>query len=135
MYTLVVYTMLANGPSIVLQKMSILATKNKFIFSDEAHFNLSGYINKRNFRIWRTENPHAYIVKPANPKRVTVWCGLWFRGIIGPFSSKMSKKWRTVNGDRYRAMLNDVIWYHCTIICGVLSKISVTRTSQRQLTL
>ena len=33
-------------------------------FSDEAHFYLSGYVNKQNFRYWGTENPHVAIVKP-----------------------------------------------------------------------
>ena len=32
-----------------------------------------------------TENPHAYIEKPTHPKRVTLWCGFWSRGIIEPF--------------------------------------------------
>ena len=41
--------------------MSILA--KKIIFSDEAHFDLGGYVNKQNCRIWGTENPHAYIEK------------------------------------------------------------------------
>ena len=59
--------------------------QKKIIFSDEAHFVLGGYVNKQNCRIWGTENPHAYIEKPMNPKRVTVWCGFWSRGIIGPF--------------------------------------------------
>ena len=71
----------------------------KIIFSDEAHFDLGGYVNKQNCRIWGTENPHAYIEKPMHPKRVTVWCGFWSRGIIG-------HNWAvTVNGNRYRAML------------------------------
>ena len=46
--------------------------KNKIIFSDEPHFNLDGYVNKQNCRIWGTENPHAYIEKPTHSKRVTV---------------------------------------------------------------
>ena len=66
--------------------------KKKIIFSDEAHFDLGGYVNKQNCCIWSTENSHAYIAKPTHPKRVTVWCGFWFRGIIGPFSSKISKQ-------------------------------------------
>ena len=49
-----------------LQKMPRLA--KKIIFSDEAHFDLGGYVNKQNCRIWATENPHAYIEKPTHPK-------------------------------------------------------------------
>ena len=70
--------------------MPILA--KKIIFSDEAHFDLGGYVNKQNCRIWGTENPNAYIEKPTHPKRVTVWCGFWSRGIIWPLFSKMSKE-------------------------------------------
>jgi hypothetical protein len=64
----------------------------KIIFSDEAHFHLSGYVNKQNCRIWGTENPHAVEEKPMHPQRVTVWCGFWSKGIIGPFFSKMSEE-------------------------------------------
>ena len=48
--------------------------QKKIIFSDEAHFYLGGNVYKQNIRI--------YIEKPRNPKRVTVWCGLWIIGII-----------------------------------------------------
>ena len=44
-----------SGPAIDLQKMPILP--KKIIFSDEAHFDLGGYVNKQNCRIWGTENP------------------------------------------------------------------------------
>ena len=33
--------------------------KKIFFFSDEAHFDFGGYVNKQNYRIWGTENPHA----------------------------------------------------------------------------
>ena len=57
--------------------------------------------------IWSTENPHAYIEKPTHSKRVTVWCRFWSRGIIGPFFFENEQREDvTVNGDRYRAMLN-----------------------------
>ena len=49
--------------------------KKKIIFSHEAHFDLGGYVNKQNCRIWDTENPHAYIEKPTHSKQVTVWSG------------------------------------------------------------
>ena len=41
--------------------------KKKISFSDEAHFDLSMYVDKQNCRIWSTENPHAYIEKPTQP--------------------------------------------------------------------
>ena len=81
------------------------------MFSDEAHFDFGGYVNKQNCRIWGTENPHAYIEMPTHPKRVTVWCGFWSRGIIGPFFfGNEQGEAVTVNGDRYRAMLNEVLF-------------------------
>ena len=57
----------------------------KIILSDEAHFDLGGYVNKQNCHIWGTENPHAYLEKPTHRKRVSVWCGFWSRGVIGSF--------------------------------------------------
>ena len=41
--------------------------QKKIIFSDEAHFDLGGYVNKQNCSIWGSENPHAYIEKPTHP--------------------------------------------------------------------
>ena len=81
--------------------MPILA-KKKVIFSDEAHFDLGGYVNKQNCRIWGTENPHAYIEKQTHPKRITVWCGFCSRGMKGEVV--------IVNGDRYRAMFNKFLF-------------------------
>ena len=90
--------------------MLILA-KKKIILSDEAHFDIGGYINKQNCRIWGTENPQAYIEKPAHPKCVTVRCGFCFRGIIEPFFFENEQgEAVTVNADRYRAMLNDFLF-------------------------
>ena len=83
----------------------------KIIFSDEAHFHLGGYVNKQNCCIWGTENPHAYIESPTHPKRVTVWCGFWSRGIIGQFFFENEQgEAVTVNGNRYRAMLNEFLF-------------------------
>lgn len=44
----------------------------KIIFSDEAHFDLGGYVNKQNCRIWGSENPRIFEEKPMHPQRVTV---------------------------------------------------------------
>ena len=91
------------------QKMPILA--KKIIFSAEAHFDLGWYVNKQNCCIWGTENPRAYFEKPTHPNRVTVWCGFWFRALIGSFFFENQQgEAVTVNGDRYRAMLNEFLF-------------------------
>ena len=46
--------------------------KKNILFSDEAHYDLGGYVNKQNCNIWGTENPHVYIEKPKHPKRILV---------------------------------------------------------------
>ena len=83
----------------------------KIFFSDEAHFDLDGYVNKQNCRICDTENLHAYIENPRHPKRVTVWCGFWSIGIIRPFFFENEQgEAVSVNGDGYRAMLNEFLF-------------------------
>ena len=80
----------------------------KIIFSDEAHFWLNGFVNKQNCRYWCKENPHMVHSSPLYPEKLTVWCGLWYGGIIGPFFFKNAENQTvTVNGERYRAMLTD----------------------------
>ena len=85
--------------------------KKKIIFSNEAFFDVGGYVNKQNCRIWDTENPHAYIEKTTHPKRVTVWCEFWSTDLIRPFFFENQQGHAvTVNGDRYRAMLNEFLF-------------------------
>ena len=81
------------------------------IFSDEAHFDLGRYVNKQDCRICGTENPHAYIEKPTHPKQVTIWCGFWSSGIIGPFVFENEQRESvTANGNRYRIISNEFMF-------------------------
>lgn len=80
---------------------------NKIIMSDEAHFHLNGNVNKQTCRFWADKNPEQYREKPLHDKRVTVWAGICADCIIGPFFFENDKgEAITVNGDRYRAMVN-----------------------------
>ena len=54
-------------------------------FSDEAHFHLSGCVNKQNFRYWSENNPRVIHQKPLHSDRATVWCAVSRMGIIGPY--------------------------------------------------
>ena len=111
--------------------MPILA-KKKIIFSDEAHFDLSGYINKQNCRIWGTETPHAYIEKPTHPKRIDVWCGFWSRGIIVVFffENKQAEA-VTVNGERYRAMWNTFLFTKIEEVTFCLNRTALCATQPK----
>ena len=81
------------------------------IMSDEAHFDLSGYVNKQNCRIWARQNPYAIHERPLHDVRVTVWCGVTMRGIIGPFFFEDENgNCVTVNSDRYKVMLEQFLF-------------------------
>ena len=48
---------------------------------------------------------------PLYPQKVTVWCGFHAGGVIGPyFFVDENDRHVTVNGARYRAMLEDYLW-------------------------
>ena len=53
--------------------------------SDEAHYYVGGYVNKKNCRVWGLQNPKMIIEKRLYPQRVTVWCDFWTGGITGPY--------------------------------------------------
>lgn len=55
-----------------------------FFFSDEAWFQLDGFVNSQNYRVWSSTNPHAYVDKALHPSKIGVWCALSRRRIIGP---------------------------------------------------
>lgn len=56
--------------------------RNKITFSGEAHFHLDGLVNRQNCFQW---DSRVIVEKEMRPQRVTVWNGVWVRGIIGPF--------------------------------------------------
>jgi hypothetical protein len=68
---------------------------------DEAWFMLSGYVNSQNFRIWSTDNPHAYLEAPLHPQKIGIW---WIavsrRRLIGPIFFN-----NTINEQRYREQI------------------------------
>ena len=57
---------------------------NNIWVSVEAHFHVSGFVNKQNFRYWSQANPRELHEKPPHSPKVTVWCAMSASGIIGP---------------------------------------------------
>lgn len=84
----------------------------KIIFSDEAHFWLNGNVNKQNCRYWAENNPQEVHQVAMHPAKVTVWCGFWAGGIIGPYFFENDDGVSiTVNGERYRSMITNFFWH------------------------
>jgi len=76
----------------------------RVIFTDEAHFWMNGYVNRQNFRIWGSENPHVTISKPLHPEKITVWAGICSKGILGPI---LLRDGETITGDVYHRLLTE----------------------------
>ena len=68
----------------------------KHIFTSMALLIIFG----KNCRIWDSENPRVISEKQMDPQRITVWCGFWAGGIIGPYFFENDAA--TVNGVQYR---------------------------------
>jgi hypothetical protein len=60
--------------------------------SDEAHFHLSGFVNMQKFRYRRDVNPMVLYEGPLHSDKVTVWCAVSGKVIIGPFFFKAEMK-------------------------------------------
>jgi len=81
---------------------------NNIWMSDEAHFHVSGFVNKKNFRYWSQTIPRALHEKPLHSQKVTVWCAMSALGIIGSYIfENEAGNAVTVNGDRYVEMLQN----------------------------
>ena len=57
---------------------------DKIIWSDEACFKLSGYVNRHSCVYWADENPNLTIETQLNQPGVTVWGALSSEGVIEP---------------------------------------------------
>jgi hypothetical protein len=73
--------------------------------SNEAHFHISGAVNKQNFRYWAERNPRELQERPLHSPHVTVWCAVANFGVIGPYFFEEGGATVTVTTDRYVEML------------------------------
>jgi hypothetical protein len=74
--------------------------------SSDAHFIVSGHVNKQNCRKWASNNLHEFHHCPLHSAKVTVWCEVYSHGIIGPYFLENAEGHTvTVNAERYKVML------------------------------
>lgn len=90
----------------MLENFSSETRLRNVYYSDEAHFHLGGYVNKQNFRYWSPNNPMEMHEVPLHSEKVTVWCAMSGREIIGPYFFENDRgQTQTVNSDRYCEMI------------------------------
>lgn len=65
---------------------------------------MNGFVNKQNCRLWDDHNPHEVHQVAMHPR-------FWSGGVIGPhfFKNDVGEA-ITVNGERYRSMINNFFW-------------------------
>ena len=64
---------------------------NTVLMTEEAHFHLSGCVNKQNYRYWAPENPQEFHQRPLHSERLTVWCGIASLEFLALTSLKTTK--------------------------------------------
>lgn len=78
------------------------------IFSDECTFSTNGVVSSQNLRYWSTENPEFRVqCRRQYYKKVNVWCGISYYGIIGPYFFE-----RNMNQNSYLEMLDNFLLDH-----------------------
>ena len=56
-------------------------------------------------------NPHVLHESLLHPKKISVWCGLRSRGVIGPYFFRDDQdRHINVNGNRYRSMISKTVF-------------------------
>ena len=87
------------------QMIDMMEDETVILMSDEAHFHLDGFVNKQNFRYWSDENPQQLHERPLHSAKVTVWCAVSNKCVIGPYFFEEGGLTVTVNHERYLRML------------------------------
>lgn len=97
--------------------MRILPTST-FFCSDEAHFHLSGTVNKQNFRYWTASNSQQLHERPLHSPTVTVWCDISQFGVIGLYFFEDENRVVTVTSARYVVMLYTYLQHRLEEMAG-----------------
>jgi hypothetical protein len=83
---------------------------SNLLMSDEAHFDLSGFVNKQNFRYWSSKNPQRFHERPFQSAKVTIWCAISLFGIVGPYYFEDGDgRTVTVNSQCYVSMFENFL--------------------------
>jgi hypothetical protein len=72
-----------------LQLQDLMCCDDHFLekdqFRDETTFHVSGTVNRRNIRIWGSENPHDYVEHHRDSPKFNVFFAISSQKVYGPF--------------------------------------------------
>jgi hypothetical protein len=80
---------------------------DKIMWSDKAHFKLSGAVNQHNCVYYSTENPDVTVDGQLNQPGVIVWAGLSCKGVLGHIFFHT-----TVTHNLYLNVLREIVLPH-----------------------
>lgn len=63
---------------------------------DQAHFHLTGYVKKQNWRYWAAENPRELNWRLPPSDKLTGWCGISVLNVVGIYFLKEQERVITV---------------------------------------
>ena len=79
---------------------------NNIWFSDQVHFHLDGYVNLKNCVFWGTELPQEVLQRPLHSSKVTAWCAINSKTIIGPYWFEDDEgRTVTINQENYHIVI------------------------------
>ena len=85
----------------------------RILWTDEAHFILTGNVYSKNCVHWVEENPHCVVLVPSYDRYMTVRCGVAKTFILGSyfFADVTSSDMQTcfITGAQYKAMLENYV--------------------------
>ena len=88
---------------------------NNVWFSDEAHFHLDGYVNSKNCVFGGAELPQEVLQQPLHSSKVTAWCAINSKTIIGPYWFEDDEgRTVTINQENYRIVIRK---FYASISC------------------
>ena len=79
----------------------------RILCTDEAHFTLTGNVNRKNCVHWAGNNPHDVFVSSLHDEKVTVWCGITSTFILAPYFFE-----EVTDGDLKTCTVMSVLYLH-----------------------
>ena len=116
----------------LLEMLNDVGVISTLLMTDEAHFHLSGYVNKQNYRSWAPENAQELHQRPLHSERLTVCCGIASFRVLGPyFFEENEGSAVTVTSERHVAMLRNFCEQSYVVVGSISHQYGFSKMEQQ----